>query len=185
MRDIITEGMHLRKIWTASIHFIFHIVKYYMELQPSKDWQPSLNYHMQSPTLQDCLKVCKMYPCYFFNYSMEHTEEQWMLTTDAMWAVQGIEDYIDENFYTRDRTRMTIQSEIVDIIYAASATTPPTTSGIKEQVRMKLWLHPICKSYIGAPHLPTHVQVRTVLEQSPRLVHSTEYSGVQTWNLQQ
>ena len=83
LRDIITEGMHLRKIWTASIHFMFHIVKYYMELQPSKDGQPSLNYHMQSPTLQDCLKVCKMYPCYFFNYSMEHTEEQWMLTSAA------------------------------------------------------------------------------------------------------
>ena len=114
---------------------------------------------------------------------MKHPDEHWKLISEAMLSMDGLENSIDENFYEQDYSKTIIQDEILHIILTASAFTPPTTSDIEELVRIKLWLHPFSKSYIGTPYLPTHLQVRTVLQQTPGIVHYTKSTGVQTWSI--
>ena len=175
--EIIMDGMYLRHVWTATSYFIFNLVKYYMDRQPSKD------YRMETPTFQQCLRVCKMYPTFFSNFSMQHPDEQWDLMAEAMPLVQALENSINENWYEGDYSKMFIQDEIMHIILKAPSHSPPTTSDIEEMVRLQFWLHPYAKTYIGTPHIPTHLQVRTVLEQVPGIYQCTGPSGIQTWGI--
>ena len=177
LREIITDGMYLRNVWTASIYFIFNIVKYYMDRQPCKD------YRMQTPTIQHCMQVCKMYPCYFCNASLAHPDEQWKLMSDAMLSVAALEDTINENWYEGAYSKMLMQDEITHIVLQASPHTPPTTSSIEELVRLQFWLRPYVKSYIGTPYLPAHLQVRKVLEQVQEIFQCTGPSGIRTWGI--